>query len=436
MHQGNRLDDVLGQFAAIDPSGVGEFKFSGRLTHDKSGRLSFGAVEPDALGVPLLSTASHTTPQGLVGFTERGGVVLTNLSRESATHSIGGGKVSVRRFEAITAASGVDFNSFQDLTVSSAAAVFGDGLGWAGLTAVTERGHPVVHGVKRVDLEIESRGGPLTAGLTKSRELALDADWRVLPTDSGHEIHTGLYVEVSARRSRPIEQILQPILQIQDLLAVIHRRPVLATNAAIKFRGATENATLWDWRLCEDAAHSGTRQERERRHPRLGIGDLGGPAGVARWVALCERHPRAVSPLRHERIGTGDAMSVLVDTAIAIEYWVNAHARAKWATPPRKKKKDVTKAHLLAAHVGKSFDAFCQGRTVDWAEQYWTTYNLVKHNPSAAVDPRKVHLLALSGLMLLECALLDSCALSRAASRALVADRWGQDLSRAVVAIL
>lgn len=424
-----RLDDVLGQFALVDGTGFGDFQFSGRLTHDpETDRLSLAVIDPDPFTM-LSSGGAHASVEGLLGITERNGVVLLNMTSVGATGRFGGSGASVKRFGCLTALSGADLSLFSGLEMSEAAAVFPKGLSWAGMSAVSDHvTHDAQGRVQQVDLKVASVGGPLKVGLSHSRALELDADWSVNPADAGRRIDAGLRVMTSAKRARSAEQLIQPILMVQDLLAIAYRSPVLASSAQARLRNYNEPSQMWDWRLFSDNAHVG-RSPEQRDDPRFRIHELGGAAGVARWVTLVETHPRAVAPLRHHRVGAGTPSSRLLEIASAIEYWVAVHRKKKvaWA------RRGGTHAEAVALNAGRPFVDFVDGRVSKWSTLFWSTYNNIKHNPTAVFDNTELHLLALSGLFLLEMAMLNRCAGSQAPGRALQADHWARSLSTAVV---
>ncbi|MDP9458771.1 MAG: hypothetical protein M3Q22_00500 [Actinomycetota bacterium] len=100
----------------------------------------------------------------------------------------------------------------------------------------------------------------------------------------------------------------------------------------------------------------------------------------------------------------------LLELAAGIEYWVALHRRTtKWAA----KRSDIeSHAHGLALHIGKPFRDWV-GDPAEWARRFWDTYNVLKHRPNETYDAYETSLLAESGAVLLQCALLNRAGGSR-----------------------
>jgi hypothetical protein len=106
----------------------------------------------------------------------------------------------------------------------------------------------------------------------------------------------------------------------------------------------------------------------------------------------------------------------LLEIATAIEYWVALHRRTtQWANNTTKR---GAHALALARHVGKSF-ADLVGDPAAWGERFWPTYILLKHEPNAEYDAYEVSLLAQTGTILLQSALLNRVAGTSAPARAI-----------------
>jgi len=109
---------------------------------------------------------------------------------------------------------------------------------------------------------------------------------------------------------------------------------------------------------------------------------------------------------RH-RYGTQNVETRLMEIAAAIEYWVSAHRRsAQWA---RRSLGKGSFAANLAARVGNPFAEFV-GDPMKWSRKFWSTNNLLKHEPNSEYDGYEVSLLADTGAVLLQSALLNRVA--------------------------
>lgn len=129
-----------------------------------------------------------------------------------------------------------------------------------------------------------------------------------------------------------------------------------------------------------------------RTWPILSLSDLGGVAGVvARWIRLCEQHPRAASPaVSPHRLGVSTGETELLTLAAAFENWVavHRHNRVRWADRPAKPR--GTSGHefmmqCLANRAAGSFVDFV-GNDTRWSADFSTSGNRLKHDPSAVID--------------------------------------------------
>ncbi|MEU7767903.1 hypothetical protein AB0B25_22655 [Nocardia sp. NPDC049190] len=71
-------------------------------------------------------------------------------------------------------------------------------------------------------------------------------------------------------------------------------------------------------------------------YPTFLLADIGGLAGVKRWLELRNVHKRAAGPIVNRyRFGSTAAESQLLDIASAIEYWTAANRRNHpWVSMP------------------------------------------------------------------------------------------------------
>ncbi|CAM3539166.1 hypothetical protein ISCU110981_07515 [Isoptericola cucumis] len=118
-----------------------------------------------------------------------------------------------------------------------------------------------------------------------------------------------------------------------------------------------------------------------------------------------------------------------MEIAAAIEYWVSAHRRsAQWAQSSLGQGKFAAN---LAARVGAPFSEFV-GDSMAWSRRFWNTNNLLKHEPNGQYDAYEVALLADTGAMLLQSALLNRIARTTAPARAIFDSHRHHQLGEAI----
>lgn len=148
--------------------------------------------------------------------------------------------------------------------------------------------------------------------------------------------------------------------------------------------------------------------------PLFDLATIGGPTALRRWIAIADRHPRAVAPVVNiYRQGEPAPSLALLEAAAGIEYWVKSHRPAAWTS-------QKGFATALSRRVGRAF-ATWTGDPDSWAKLFWDANNKLKHEPTYAPDPTELMDLAVSGRYLLAAAILDQVARSKSASRAIFA---------------
>lgn len=160
-------------------------------------------------------------------------------------------------------------------------------------------------------------------------------------------------------------------------------------------------------------------QARTNKIPMFMLDGLGGVDVFRRWIRLCNRRWRAVSPIVGRlTYGLASPEVRLIEVAVAIEYWVAAHRRqTTWA----KKGNAPTPAEALARHVGTPFSDWV-GDLSAWSAKFTEYYNKLKHEPDFKYSPQEVGMLAISGEALLTAALLNRVAGSKQPSRTIFVD--------------
>jgi hypothetical protein len=151
--------------------------------------------------------------------------------------------------------------------------------------------------------------------------------------------------------------------------------------------------------------------------PAFDLASIGGINGLKRWIRLAESYSLAARVVTDRyRMGHTRAVDAIRDAANGIEYWVNAHRRtAKWPQLP-KDIKNPSPAKALARHIGGPFTTWV-GNPNKWAEDFWSAYNQLKHEPNFIFESYNLADLATSGRLLLAAALLNRVALSKTPSK-------------------
>lgn len=227
-------------------------------------------------------------------------------------------------------------------------------------------------------------------------------------------LHAPIAISCTSQRRRETWDLLQPLLFVQDLLNFAFGGFVAAEGgtATVDIAPPTDGRTepspsLWSGPLMVRAPAT-TAPESMSAFPLFSLQTLGGAAGLARWVRLCERHGRATAPVvRPFRFGAVTPSVGMLETAAGIESWVKSNRPAAWTKGPF--------ATVLARRVGRSFSDWV-GDPEKWSKAFWGTYNKLKHDTTYDPDQFEVQDLLVSGRYLLAAALLDRVAGTKAPS--------------------
>lgn len=409
--QSSRLDrithGVMGYFTSNTP-------FSIDATANERGHLSI-----DHLGAVQLITLDESTdiqdlmqdhipvPDLVVGATEQGGILLLGLTGKGRTTNVGGvAHASVYRYRSTLALVGVHASTITTNKLASMSAQFEGITAWCGLTTSTvsqesdECGQPTA-------LSIRVESPPDQAARLGSITLTIGTDWRVDGPADKRVIDTPMFVTVSARRGRSSAEFLHKLEGARDLVSIAYDGLVQASSCEATLPGDPERRELWSQQLISRPPGSTTAETTE--YPLFYLKDIGGVAGVSRWVRLSEAHPRATSVIALGAKTSSAPIPSLLTICSAIEYWGAANRRtAAWT---RTKPWPLA----LARHVGSTFKDWV-GDDEKWAEELWTTYGQLKHAASTNLSPRRVLVLAESARVLLMTALLNRTAMSKAPS--------------------
>ena len=379
------------------------------------GWASVESLEEDVMGSWL---ADHDGPRldGIV-------IVLSAFSglllevQEAGFSRVMGPRASVRRHRARTVVSKVPFERLRSTRVHALEARFFGISTWAGVSALKETFETDGQGLgKAWSVRLESPPSS-TARLAGARSLLVSADWRTDGPADQRVVSTPIGVRCESRTARPVWDLLEPLLRVQDLVSVLHGGFVVASSgtAAMDLRRAEEGRPdetpeLWNGALMVSDPSAPTPPKHE--YPLTSLSTLGGVAGLARWVKFCGDHRRAIRPaITPYRSGPVATEAALLETSAAIEYWVNANKGRAWASKQR-----GAHAVALARHAGPAFSEWV-GNPVRWGEALRAANNSFKHDPKFIEDPQRLSDLAVSARMLLVASALDRAARSHAPSR-------------------
>lgn len=402
------VDGAIGYFWDLDRQ-----PFLDELTAERGhAQIKDGWVNVDLLEEDVLNFGSPgLPPRGLAGALAGRNVFLLEIVGPYGTRRFGSG-ASSKRYRARTALAGVRLDRIRNSSVLSLRADF-PALNWTQLAPLTEKilttgKRPTVRGWDFSLRKVPSLQHKLTGG----RTLELSAQWSV-NGPSGHRIiGSKLGVTCSSAKPREFWHLLEPILQVQDLLSFAYDRYVTATSGGAILdlqplpAGARQPnpAALWNGALM--TLPPGAQSiEGESRVAAFDLEDLGGIRGVARWIQNCQTHPRATSPVVGPmRMGDSSAPVRLMEVAAGLEYWVSIHKGTQWAKVRPQSKAVASRSAPFRTWVGD---------WEPWANRFWKMYTDIKHNPKVLLDHSVVESLAESGALLLAAVLLERAAGTR-----------------------
>ncbi|MFI6757985.1 HEPN domain-containing protein [Micromonospora sp. NPDC050417] len=364
---------------------------------------------------------SSALPRIITGATESGGVLLLDIVGRGSTRSFGGASASVLRYRARSLIVGVDIKEIRSANVHSIATHYFGISSWLGLSAVVEnwQNHNGSNRLKSftITADVQPEQSVMISG---GRELVISAHWEVGGPEDRRTVLSPVSIACQSKSPKHLAYLRYPLLRIQDLISLAYDGFVAADDGRavphIDNELLLSTPSYWDSLLM---ATSNGDAVKDRDLPYFHCADIGGLAGLARWTSLCYRHLRAVRPIvERYRQGKASPPLRLMEVAAGIEYWVAAHRPStQWARRmcPRRGHR-CGYAWTLATHVGSPFAEWI-GDVDTWAQEFWSTYNKLKHEPGYDVDERKCSLLAESALLLLAAALLNRVATNKTPSK-------------------
>jgi hypothetical protein len=396
------------------------------------GQLLVDVLSPLTEDRPLF-TEPGRVPHSLLAATSVGGALFLDVGGVGHQNVFGGSRPNTRHYRC-GAVVFVPVHRVRSHNLRSVTAFF-PGVGrWAGLSAATETPERKEDGrLKSWSVKLES-AGDLTERLPGGKTLSLSTHWEVEGPVDRRILYAPVSLTVASKRPSSWVDLVRPLWAIQGLISLAFDGLVLADGgrAEMDLSGDeefTSTPTWWSARLMRQPP--GARLPSSMNEsPSFSLATLGGVAGLRRWIALQNEYGRAVGPLvSPHRFGSINVETRLLELAAAMEYWVRVHRqKAKWATY---RSEIDSFAHALALHMGEPFRKWV-GDADEWARHFWDSYNSLKHRPNETRDPYQLSLLAESGAVLLQCALLNRAGASRRPAQVICKSHRFYELGRLI----
>jgi hypothetical protein len=387
--------------------------------HDTPGVMVSGQFEADRF------------PEALVGRLPSTTVIALELLPRGSTR-VFGLNASTRRYRARTLVADAPLDRLRSSRLRSLTSEY-LGLGhWSGTRSGEETWTQAPDGtIQAFELKVGAPPPDARVSLSGGRSIAVSAHWSVTGPEDDRRIRMPMTVRIEANRPLDVVQFLAPLVHVQNLISTVFSGFVATTGASAGLDltppGRHELNTqrrfpCWSGPLfqCPD----GVPPAGSTAWPSLSLSDLGGAAGAARWIRLCEQHPRATSPaVSPYRFGASTVETELLSIAAAFEYWVAVHRseRVRWADGSAKPKGISGHEFMmrcLAHRAGSSFAEFV-GDVARWTADFSNSYNRLKHDPSASLDQGLMADLVRSGRLLLFGLLANRVAGTRTPTRKL-----------------
>lgn len=361
-------------------------------------------------------------PHAFVGRCEGTGVAVLDIWGPGGSMvTPGGSRASTQGYNAQTVLATDDVHQMEAALLNEATfrVVGADPFDWADHRAYDSNVEvdPETKRVRSASLHLLPTGED-AAPIPGLGEVALQADWTLgTHTDTGVSVDLALEFTVRSRRPLQSRDLLRHLGSVQLLLSSVFDGRVVGEGGWARFPGLDEDekAGLWNSVLMHQSDGTTIKPYRGNVSPFVDLSDLGGVAGLSRWIRLLDQHPRAVAPIINRwRRGGGSPQLQLIECAIAIEYWVAFHrSTTKWAN------ENKFWPLLASKKAAPEFGDLVGDRTV-WADRFWSCYTALKHDPYATLDMDEVAVLSESAYYLVLGLMLDRVARSKAPTRRLM----------------
>lgn len=430
------LDGGIGYFWVCDEPAIVDLE-------DEQARAGYIRRRGDTLEVDLLHEdpvnlllgSDDLLPVALVGATEHAGVIVPEVRGRTRNMRSGAGRASAETFRSQTliADPGVMDATSSEFTSVSAYFQGNAVLPWAGFDAIERDVRFDAHN------RVESATIHLKPTVDVVKRLTPTIDLRFAGRWTFHEdedlrqvVDTALEIDVRSARPLTFSRLLQPLLRCQEFLCLAFGGFVGVDGGRVGQTPGDERAHMWNATLMPAAPGSHVPVAARNQRALFHLDDLGGLDAFVRWIRLCKKHPRAVSPIVNLfRRGAATDDVRLLELAAAMEYWVASHRRSSsWA------RAGSNYAEAIALHVGAPFHRWT-GDSRRWAQRFWFNYTGLKHDPSFVPDGIEIKVLQEVAYLLLVAELLNRIARSKRPGATLFGEhsQWGfRDWARELLA--
>ncbi|GAA1347811.1 hypothetical protein [Saccharothrix algeriensis] len=404
---------TMGHFWVLDENAdpVHEDSISGYVKLGDRGYVEIDTLDEDPFDADVEGKLERTRPRAIYGVTVDTPVLLFQVDDAGGTEVLGGAKASVRRYRAYSAAISALGPDLKSISVKEVEIFFPGIEQWAGVQVSEENAEYFDdRRLKGFTLKVENAAEEVV-GISDGREVAVSSHWSIAGPRSRRSIFAP--VSIICRSESPVElwDLLQPIFRIQELISIAYDGFVVAEGGVIDFDMASKPPTrppFWNYFLMH--VPNGVRVPKSLgEKPMFWLGSLGDASILARWIELCDSHPRLVKPISNfYRRGAATPELRLMEAATAMEYWCSAIKKKpgyEWA----KASKGEYPALVIAKHLGEGFSSWV-GNAEAWADLFWSRYNKLKHEPSFKVDEGELSFLASIGFRLLVAEVLSEVA--------------------------
>lgn len=422
------LDGVVGKFG---PDASLPFDGGGLPGHVKRGDRNFLVVDAvvEESGFDPWEPRSGRTPEYIAATTSESGLLLFDVNGVGSARR-DGHRVSTLTYRSRGVVVGAPVRRLRSAKLYGVSAFF-PGIGrWSAMSGSTEDRQTNGEGrLKSVSYRLEA-APEQSAKTGAGRTLTLTTHWETSGPEDRRVLYSPVSVSSTSKYPEDWSQHFKPLQAVQELVSLAYQGFVVADGgrAMVDTTGTApdEHPVWWHTNFMERSPGAPEPRSMTDR-PTFTLRDLGGIDGLRRWLTLRAAHPRATGPLVLPFTrGTHVVETRLTEVAAALEYWV-AHQRRTRAWT----KRGDNYAEAVALHVGKEFIRWV-GDPSKWAKTFWSTYTGLKHIHDFKYDPYEVSLLADSGSILLQCALLNRVARTKAPETAICTSHSNRQLGEDV----
>ncbi|GGI10286.1 hypothetical protein [Isoptericola cucumis] len=422
------VSGAIGYFwTAVEDFDTLDLAMPGHVHLSADGELVLDLLDPHA--DPF---RENPLPRSVAAATSAGGALFLDVHHGRLATTHGGYRVATRTYRTHGVVSGAPLRDLRSDGFLDVSAFFPGIAGWAGVAGSSTSPSKDEKGrLNSLAITVQA-AEPQSEDLSRGRRLELSTHWQVDGPADRRTVYAPVEFKISASRPADWTDLIPPLQSIQGLVSLAYDGLVVADGGRVTMdskKPPMDSPTWWTARLMRRP--DGARPPRSMTEtPSFNLRTIGGLAGLRRWIELTDAHPRATGPLvaRH-RYGLQNVETRLMEIAAAIEYWVSAHRRsAQWAQSSLGQGKFAAN---LAARVGAPFSEFV-GDSMAWSRRFWNTNNLLKHEPNGQYDAYEVALLADTGAMLLQSALLNRIARTTAPARAIFDSHRHHQLGEAI----